>query len=315
MKRLSIAKFGITDNLGLEEYTLSAPQGDQVIVEHELIGFNPVDFKIVEGSNLLSEKIAKNLPWTPGFDICGRITAVGPECRHLKIGERVCGMIGFPLKGGGYATHSLVSETELVPIPAALDARLALTCCLSGLTALEAYDFVSTPKRPLLILGATGGVGVSLMGITRFHQRETFGTYRSPEGQKFLERNSGISSIALSELDLFFNKQSEVDVIDLIGGEIMVSLMRLQAKKIRRLVTVPSFSAQQILAEAQQLGIEAKTFIVSPSLTRMGELVKIMENQTITSEIGEVISLKNVSDVFRMYQSGNAPGKIFIDPK
>jgi len=315
MKRLLISRFGISNYMKLEEFTLPSPNVDQVVVEHELIGFNPVDYKIVEGSNLLSEKIAPFLPWTPGYDICGRVTSVGPECRHLKVGDRVCGMIGFPLRGGGYATHSLVTETELVQIPEALDARLALTCCLSGLTALEAYDFVSGPKRPLVILGATGGVGVSLLGITRFHLHETFGTYRTPEGQRYLERTPGISGVDLQDLASFFNQQSEVDVIDLVGGDLMISLLKAQAKKIRRLVTVPSFSSQLILTEAQKLRIEAKTFIVSPSVSRMGELVRIMNDQTVSPEIGMVISLEKVNEVFRIYQSGNVPGKIFIDPK
>jgi NADPH2:quinone reductase len=314
MKRILLNKFGTNQDFPLHDFTLPDSTHNNVIIKHELIGFNPVDYKIVEGTNLISEKIKDKLPWTPGFDICGQIIKTGTNCQKLKVGDRVCGMIGFPLQGGGYATHSMASENDLALVPEKMDARLALTCCLSGLTALEAYDYIRDSKNPVLILGATGGVGFSLINIVKYFNRKCFGSYRSPEGFEFLSIFKSITPVSLEKLANFFEKNLAVDVIDLVGGELMLGLMKQHQNKIKHIVTVPSSSAKKILETAVELNILANTFIVKASTERMSELLKMTNHNQLKFDEGRIFSLSQMGEVFNTYQKHDFKGKIFVDP-
>jgi NADPH:quinone reductase len=314
MKKIHLKKFGIDQDFPLQDFTLSDPIDSNVIIEHELMGFNPVDYKIVEGRNLISEKIKDKLPWTPGFDICGHVIKTGPHCQKLKVGDRVCGMIGFPLQGGGYATHSVASENELALVPDKMDARLALTCCLSGLTALESYDYICDSQNKILILGATGGVGFSLINISQYFGRRSFGSYRSPEGYKYLSSYNAITPVSVNELSAFFENNSAIDVIDLVGGELVLGLMKEHKNKIKHIVTVPSSTAQEVLEAAIEYDIQAYSFIVKSSAERMNELIKIKNQNQLKFDEGRIFPLERISEVFRTYQKHDFKGKIFVDP-
>lgn len=314
MKKIFLENFGLHQEFPLIDFALADPTNSNVIIKHELMGFNPVDYKIVEGTNLISEKIKDKLPWTPGFDICGHVIMAGPDCHKLKVGDRVCGMIGFPFQGGGHATHSMVNENELALVPEKMDARLALTCCLSGLTALEAYDYIRDSQNTILILGATGGVGFSLINIAKYFGRRCFGSYRIPEGLEYLSSFDAIIPVAVEKLDDFFENNLEVDVIDLVGGDVILGLMNNHKNKIKHIITVPSFSATQILQKAVELNIKAFNFIVKASTNRMSRLIQITNQNQLKFDEGRIFSLSRMTDVFKTYQKHEFKGKIFVDP-
>ncbi len=315
MKRICINKFGFNQEFPLVDFSIPEPINDTLIIEHEMMGFNPVDYKIVEGENLISRHVKDNFPWTPGFDICGRVIKIGPNCQKFKIGERVCGMLGFPFLGGGYATHSVAREDQLVLVPESMNAKLALTCCLSGLTALEAYESIRNSNKPILILGATGGVGFSLINITKYFGRHTFGTFRDLQGLKYLSCYESITPISIEDINLFFDNNMEIDLIDLVGGEFMLTLMKQHKDKIKNIITVPSYSASAILEAATRWNIHAVTFIVKKSVERMIELIEIKNHNRLQLEASGTFHLNKISDVFKTYQRRDFKGKIFLNPR
>jgi hypothetical protein len=60
MQRYRIKNFDVAGDFVCEKFTMPEPARGQVIVQNKLIGFNPVDFKIAQGTNLIFETTGNN---------------------------------------------------------------------------------------------------------------------------------------------------------------------------------------------------------------------------------------------------------------
>ncbi|MBQ0961415.1 NADPH:quinone oxidoreductase family protein [Ideonella sp. 4Y11] len=104
-------------------------------------------------------------PFVPGAEFAGVVEAVGDGVTRLKVGDRVIALAGT----GGFATHALVDEARLLPLPAGMPfehgAAFAFTYgtshhALIDRGALQAGETV-------LVLGAGGGVGTAAVQIAK----------------------------------------------------------------------------------------------------------------------------------------------------
>ena len=314
MRKVVIKEFGSLSNIEIESFEINDLLENDIIIKNELIGFNPVDYKVWEGSNLISKQIKGHLPWTPGFDICGEVIEVGSGVSKFKIGDRVCGIIGFPFGGGGYATHSKVEEKQLVLIPKSLGFKEAITCCLSGVTALQAYRYISKSKNSILILGGTGGVGFSLMCLLSGSNRKVYSTYRDKDGYQFINNFNGITPVNSAEVDQLC-KEEQFDILDLIGGDFVVNLIKSNTLNISTLITVPTYSNIIVSETASQKGIEVHHFIIKQSTDDISSLLEMMINNKFELYMFKEFSLSEIREVFTTFRERSFRGKILIKVK
>jgi NADPH2:quinone reductase len=75
MKAIRVSNFGDESVMKLQETEIMTPEADEVLVKVEAAGINPVDTYIRTG-NYLPSRLPK-LPYTPGGDVCGTVTAIG----------------------------------------------------------------------------------------------------------------------------------------------------------------------------------------------------------------------------------------------
>lgn len=73
---------------------------------------------------------------TPGYDVAGVVEKIGPGVTALAEGDRVCGMVGFPLAAGGYGESVVAREEELVRLEQ-IGLRQGAALPLAGLTAWQ----------------------------------------------------------------------------------------------------------------------------------------------------------------------------------
>jgi len=108
--------------------------------------------------------VTRHYPHTPGIDAAGEVVA-SRDARFAP-GDRVL-VTGFDLgmdTPGGFAEYVRVPGDWLVPLPEGLSARDAMALGTAGFTAalaLERLAFagVTTDLGPLVVTGASGGVG------------------------------------------------------------------------------------------------------------------------------------------------------------
>jgi NADPH2:quinone reductase len=161
MRRVVCTEWGEPELLVVEEAPDPSPGPGQVLVEVEAAGVNFVDALFVAGTY----QIKVPPPFTPGSELAGTVVAVGDGVESVSVGDRVLASMGL----GAYASHAVVAEASVVPVPADLSAATAAALVQSYCTmwfALTRRTTVASGET-VLVLGAGGGVGLAAIDVAR----------------------------------------------------------------------------------------------------------------------------------------------------
>jgi len=146
--------------LTLEQLPLLRPQAGEVLVRNNVIGLNPVDWKVLGGA--LVDWQSGHIP---GVDGTGEVVALGDGVAANWLGRRVA--YHTTLHGhGSFSEFTPVASRALLRVPDALDFETAACLPCPALTAWLAVE--KLPARPgqrLLISGAGGSVGHHLVQL------------------------------------------------------------------------------------------------------------------------------------------------------
>lgn len=151
---------------GVEQLDLSVlPDADVTVNVH----YSSVNYK--DGLASIPEgKIVKTYPFIPGIDLAGEVTASRDP--RWKPGDQVlCTGYGLGVThAGGFAEVARVPGDWLVPLPEGLMSREAMAIGTAGFTAALSVrrlldNGLATGQGPVLVLGATGGVGSMAVAI------------------------------------------------------------------------------------------------------------------------------------------------------
>ena len=87
MKAAYIHQTGPAENIQYGELPTPEPRGGEVLVKVGAVAVNPIDTYIRNGANYW--ELPK--PYIIGSDVAGTVTAIGPQARQFKVGDRVWG--------------------------------------------------------------------------------------------------------------------------------------------------------------------------------------------------------------------------------
>lgn len=161
MLAVRLARFGIA-NIEVVEVPDPTPAAGEVLIASEAATINPVDLGVASGAMAAALPPAITAPYTPGWDVAGRVVAVGDGVDGSLVGRLV---VGFSFwMGTGHGTHSslvtLPLENIAVAIGDAVPSSHLTTVGLNGLTAWRAVDEVDpAPGETVVVTGAAGSVG------------------------------------------------------------------------------------------------------------------------------------------------------------
>ena len=166
MKAILCRSFGLPDTLTLAEVPSPVPGPGEVLIQVKACSLNFPDTLTIQDKY----QFKPPLPFSPGSEASGIITAVGEGVAHLKPGDRVFSYGTH----GGLAEERVCDARATIPLPDGMD-------FVTGASTLYAYgtsyhalkDRAQVqPGETLLVLGAAGGVGLAavelgkLMGAT-----------------------------------------------------------------------------------------------------------------------------------------------------
>lgn len=178
---MHIPRKGPATVLSPMERRLSAPAAGEVRVAIEAAGVAYADIMMRQGV------YAGHKPAiTPGYDLVGRIEAIGPDVEGFTIGQRVAGITVF----GSYATRRNVAAQWLVAAPEGVDAGQLVAVVLNGVTAWQMLHRVANPAPGewVLIHGAGGGVGGLLLDLARIAGVRAIGTASASKADAIVRR-------------------------------------------------------------------------------------------------------------------------------
>lgn len=161
MRAVVCNELGPPSLLRVEERPDPAPGPGHVVVDVEAAGVNYVDALFVGGQY----QIRPPVPFVPGTEAAGRISALGASVQGLEVGQRVIASAGL----GGFATKVAVPAAAVAVLPDVLDAPRAATFTQSFSTSLFALRerARAQPGESVLVLGAGGGVGLAAISVAR----------------------------------------------------------------------------------------------------------------------------------------------------
>ncbi|KAK2433143.1 quinone oxidoreductase PIG3 [Trifolium repens] len=153
VKAIRVHELGGPQVLKWEDVEIGEPKEGQVRVKNKAIGVNFIDVYFRKGVYN-----ASSLPFTPGMEAVGIVTAVGSGLTGTQVGDLV-GYVGQPM--GSYAEEQILPSNRVVPIPSSIEPAVAASILLKGMTAqfLLRSCFKVEPGHTILIHAAAGGVG------------------------------------------------------------------------------------------------------------------------------------------------------------
>jgi NADPH:quinone reductase len=150
---IRVHRYGGPEVLHWEEVEVGAPGPGQVRIRQTAVGLNFID---VYGRTGLYPQ--PSLPFIPGMEAAGVVSAIGEGVRDLKVGRRVA----YAGEIGAYAEERLIAADRVVKIPDSVDDQVAASIMLKGMTAqyLLRRTYKVGAKTTLLFHAAAGGVGL-----------------------------------------------------------------------------------------------------------------------------------------------------------
>ena len=139
--------------LAVEDVELGAPGADEVRVELAFGGVNPVDRYTAAG--LVGSD--GPLPRTLGGEASGTVAGRPVVVAGAGLGAR---------RDGVWASAANVPRAAVVPLPAGVGLPEAAAMGIAGLTAWHVTELAEVgPQDRVLVLGASGGVGMILVSL------------------------------------------------------------------------------------------------------------------------------------------------------
>lgn len=219
MKAFFLKQYGDADKaFELRETAVPKPAAGQVLVKVEAFGLNFADVMARQGLY----RDAPPLPCVLGYEVVGRIEELGPDVKHLKVGQRVVALTRF----GAYAEYAVTDAKAAVGISDDMDSAVAAAIATQYGTAYYcAYEMAPLfPGNHVLIQAAAGGVGTALVQMAKNRGCVVYGTAGSDAKLDYLRELGVDHPINYNKTDFFeyVKKQrgaAGLDVIfDSLGG-------------------------------------------------------------------------------------------------
>ncbi|AMQ89680.1 MULTISPECIES: NADP-dependent oxidoreductase [unclassified Marinobacter] len=313
MRHVVYDRFGERDVLRVTESPIPQPGEGEVLVRVHGAGLNPIDWKTRKGMGFVATQIENRLPWTPGYDAAGEVVEVGEGVTTLVPGDRVMGMIGFPVTGGAYAEYAIADAEDLAIVPEELDLIAAAGVPLAALTAWQALFEVAELEsgQKILIHAGAGGVGHFAVQFALERGAHVIVT-ASSRNRDFLAE-LGVHEVIDYHTTDFTEECYGLDVVlDLVGGETgKRSLQTLSDSGV--LVTIPTVTADDVVSAAEAMGVRAHGMRSRPDAFHLDEIAELIEDGDVKVHVEQVFSLDQVQAAHELLEGGHVRGKLVLD--
>ncbi|MFO0579237.1 MAG: NADPH:quinone oxidoreductase family protein [Polyangia bacterium] len=236
MRALLCKEFGPPSGLRVEEVPDPVAGEGEVVLRVHAAGVNFPDTLIIQNKY----QFKPPLPFAPGGEAAGVVESVGARVRHIRPGQRAVAFTGH----GAFADKVVCPESAIVPIPEDLDPVVASAFLMTyGTTVHALVDRAALRAgETLLVLGASGGVGLAAIEIGKALGARVLAAASSPEKLSVC-REHGADGLIDYERDKLKDRIKEltggrgVDVVyDPVGGRFTEEALRCTAWRGRLLI-------------------------------------------------------------------------------
>jgi NADPH2:quinone reductase len=272
-------------------------------------GINPVDTFNVRDPTWAGISVG----CTPGYDIAGVVESVGTGVDPKLVGRPVMAMTAFPRGQGGYAEFAVVDESLAAYLSEDADLIAAASVPLAAGTAHEVIGKVKTAGRSVLVIGASGGVGLFVLQLAeRAGLRPVaLGRARSHEVMSRFGAATCVDYTKPLALELAAEHAGgQFDaIVDLVGGEITAKAQpNLRDDGVICAIATPDLDVDALIDHNQTFhGV-----LVRDDGARLRHLADLFETHRLKTHVTHTLPLEDVAEAHRLVDSGEAAGKVVL---
>lgn len=322
MKAILCKEYGPADKLVIEDVPSPEVKGRGVKVRVKAAGLNFPDTLIIEGKYQLKP----TMPFAPGGEMAGEVIDVGDKVTRFKPGDRVAGLTGY----GAFAEEVVVPEQNLLPVPDGMsDEKAAAFTMVYGTSyyALKQRGNLQ-PGETLLVLGASGGVGLATVELGKAMGAKVIAAASSAEKLAIAKEAGADELINYTEEPLKdavkkLTHSKGVDVIyDPVGGDFTEQALRAMAWNGRHLIIgfaagdIPKIPANlTLLKGCSVVGVFWGSFTQrepEASARNMMELMKLYAEGKIDPKVSDVYDFEDYAEALGALTGRKATGKVVL---
>jgi NADPH2:quinone reductase len=317
MKAMQVVAYG--QPLELSDVAKPSPKSGEVLLKIHAVGMNFGDILLVKGT--YQEK--PTLPFTLGMEICGTVEAVGEGVSHISVGTRVAVYAGF----GGLAEYGCFAAENCVALPDQMSATDAAAFLIAYGTSHVGLDYKAglKPGERLLVLGASGGVGLTAVELGKLMGAEVIACARGKEKLKICA-DAGADHLIDSETDdirAVVKSLGGADVVyDPVGGDQFKAALRACNPEARILPLgfasgdVPKIPANIILVKnISVLGFYwggYTKFKPQVLVDSFRQLFSWYGEGKLNPHISHILPLEQANDALELLRTRKATGKVVV---
>ncbi len=297
------------------------PEGD-VTVSVEYSSLNYKDGMVLSGIG----RLVSTYPHVPGIDLAG--TVESSDHPDFAAGDKVV-LTGYRVGEvwwGGYATRARVKGAWLVKLPDGLSTRQAMSVGTAGFTAMQALVALEqhglTAGQPLLVTGASGGVGSSAVLWGSLAGHHVVASTGRPENAEELKALGAAEVIDRSEIAENPTRpllsERWAGCIDAVGGDTLAHVLAEMMYKgsvaacgLAGGNTLPTTVIPFLLRGVNLLGIDS---VMAPNAERVavwGRVAQVVDAdklEALTTEVG----LADLSALAPEILAGKVKGRTIV---
>jgi NADPH:quinone reductase-like Zn-dependent oxidoreductase len=297
MTALRAHRRGGPEVLTVEQAPIPVPAGGEVLVAVDAAA---ITFDELTWDETWSRDGVDRTPIIPSHEVSGVVAAAAPGVTDFAVGDAVYGLIQFDLDGAA-ADYVAVPAADLAARPATLSHVESAALPLAGLTAWQAlvdHAKVQAGER-VLVHGGAGGVGAFTVQVAHALGAEVTTTVRGEVAE--LVRGFGADHVVDTRTEVFDAPGALYDVvIDTVGGDTLDRSFGV-LRPGGRLVTL---SAPPPAGKAEQYGVAATFFIVTPDRAQLTHLARLVADFQLRVAISATFPLERGREAF---ESGRKP--------
>ena len=325
MKAILCKSYGPPENLVLEEVQDLNPKEGEALVEVYAAALNFPDTLQIAGEY----QYQPPLPFSPGSEASGIIIELGPNIKGFEIGDRVMAIPGI----GAMAEQVCVPASGLRKIPDSMNFKTA-----SGFPMVYSTSYYALKQRAnlkpgetLLVLGSSGGVGVTAVELGKLMGAQVIAGASSEEKLQFAKKAGADFLVNYSDGDLKtkikeLTKGKGADVIyDPVGGDLFDQATRCINWNGRLLVVgftsgrIPEYKANlALLKGASMVGVFLGRFATEEPEAyeaNMVELFEFFKQGKIKPAVYRSFKMDDFVSAFNVFKERKVMGKVTLEFK
>ncbi len=322
MKAVLCKEYGGPEQLVIEEVTDPQAGPGEVLIDVYSAALNFPDTLQINGKY----QFQPPMPFTPGSETAGVVTAIGEGVSRVAVGDRV--MVANLI--GGYAEKVKSHESTVRKLPDNMSMNVGC-----GFNMIYGTSYYALKQRgnlkageTLLVLGASGGVGLAAVELGKAMGATVIAAASSDEKLEYAQSagadfviNYGKEDLKARVKELTEGKGADV-IYDPVGGELFQTATRCVAWDGRILVIgfasgeIPAFKTNLALLKSSSIvGVFWGAWLMKdPGANEQNfvELFEMFEQGKLNPLVTQIYALDQVTQALNLFIDRKAVGKVVM---